>query len=472
MPVTVKTSGQVSSAIKKMMTRAEAAAKQKNWAYAFQILRDILLAEPGFNDARLMLREAQLDKFGRQSNTFRQIMAAVTTAWGTHVAGPMKLKKGEFAKALDIGEKAMEADPTVLGTLKYICKAAEAAGLMDIAINAMETATDYHPKNLPALKQLAALYEKNKMGTKSVTIWQKIVSIQPNNSTNQNKLKHATALAAMEQAEWEKEGDFRGKLKDAEEQDLLEIAKRGGVRDAETRVRVIHALVEELEKDPQNISNVRRLADLYHQNGDFDESIDCYSRISELTQTKDPAIDSSITTVLQDKFNQQIQTLKDQLADQPENADAIQSALVELETKRDESLLERFITRVEHYPNEPQYRIELGKVLMRADRLDEALEQFQHAQRSTHHAPQAHHLMGTCFARKGIHDLAIEQFEQALTHRARMKPSELKELLYDLALAQESKGDRENALLTLKDLYNIDVSFKDVAQRIEKHYAN
>ncbi|MDT8389003.1 MAG: hypothetical protein RRC34_00655 [Lentisphaeria bacterium] len=470
MPVTVKTSSQVSSAIKKMMTRAEAAVKQRNWDYAFQILREILLAEPGFNEARLMLREAQLDKIGRQASAARQLLATVTTAWAINVSGPMKIKKGDLANALDIGEKAMEADPTVLGTLKYICKAAEAAGLSDIAINALETATDYHPKNVPTLKQLASLYEQCKMGGKAVSIWQKIVALQPSNPEAQNKLKHATALAAMEQAEWEKEGDFRGKLKDAEEQDLLEIAKRGGVRDAETRVRVIQALVEELEKDPKNITNFRRLADLYHQNEDFDEAIDCYKRITELTQTKDPAIDSAITTVLQDKFNRQIQDLKDQLADHPENAEALQSALTDLEARRDESLLVRFAQRVEHYPNEPQFRLELGEVLLRADKLDEALEQFQHAQRSTHHASRAHQLMGTCFARKGIQDLAIEQFQQALSHRDRMRAGDLKAVLYDLSLAQETKGDKENALATLKELYGIDVSYKDVAQRIEKHY--
>lgn len=470
MPVTVKTSSQVSSAIKKMMTRAEAAVHQKNWGYAFQILRDILLAEPGFNEARLMLREAQLEKIGRQVSMIRQSLATLTTAWAVNVSGPMKIKKGEFAKALDIGEKAMEADPTVVGTLKYICKAAEAAGLTDIAINALETAAAYHPKSVAALKQLAGLYEQNKMGTKAVSAWQKIVALQPTNPEAQNKLKHATALAAMEQAEWEKEGDFRGKLKDAEEQDLLEIAKRGGVRDAETRVRVIDALVQELEKDPNNISNFRRLADLYHQNGDFDAAIECYERIPELTQTKDPAIDSSITTVLQDKFNRQIQELKDQLADHPENAATINPALAELEAQRDASLLGRFVQRVEHYPNEPQFRLELGEVLLRADKLDEALEQFQHAQRSTYHAPRAHQLMGTCFSRKGIADLAIEQYQQALTHRDRMRPSDLKAVLYDLSLAQEKKGDIGNALVTLKELYGIDVSYKDVAQRIEKHY--
>lgn len=470
MPVTVKRTSDVSSAIKKMMSRADAAVNQKNWGYAFQILRDVLMAEPGFNEARFKLREAQLDKIGRQASAVRQAMAAAATAWGVNVAGPMQLKKGNFAKALDIGEKAMESDPTVLSTLKYVCKAAEAAGLPEVAINALEVAVEYHPKSAATIRQLAELYGEQKQGMKAVQAWQKFLAVQPNNLEAQNKLKHATALAAMEQAEWEKAESFRDVVKDSEKQDMLELASRGGARDEEGRVRMINALVDDLEKNPNNITNYRKLADLYHQNGNFDEAIECYNRITELTQTRDPAIDSAITTVMQDKFNRQIKDLREQLAAQPENQEAVNAAIEQLEKERDESLLSRYRQRVENYPNEPQFRLELGQLLQRAGQLDEALEQFQNAQRSAHHAPVALHLMGQCFAKKGLHDLAVEQYESALSHRERMRPSQLKETLYDLATAHEAKGNRDNALATLKELYALDVSFRDVGARMEAYY--
>jgi tetratricopeptide (TPR) repeat protein len=468
--VTVKSAKEASPAIKKLIKTADGAIGQKNWGYAFQILREVLLQEPGLNEARFKLREAQLDKIGRKASMVRQLTAAVSTAFAVKAKGPAQLKKGDFAKALDTAEKAMEADPTVLPTLKYLCKAAEQAGLPEVAVNALEVAVEFHPKSASTIRQLAELYEKNKQGHKAVTAWQKFLAIQPNSLEAQNRLKHATALAAMEQANWEGAESFRDVMTDADKQELMEVAGRGAARDEETRVKLINSLVDQLEEDPNSIGNFRKLAELYHQNGNYDEAIECYGRVTELTQTKDPAIDSAITTILEDKYNQQIKDLRAQLEAEPDNGEAIEQAIAQLEGERDETLLNRYRQRVENYPNEPQFRMALGELLQRDGKLDAALEQLQHAQRSAHHAPRASHLMGQCFTEKGLHDLAIEQFRNALEHRERMRPPQLKALLYDLASVHEAKGDGENALAALKELYAMDVSYRDVAERIERSY--
>lgn len=470
MPVTKKSANEVSGAIRKMVSRADAAIQQKNWGYAFEILRDVLLSEPGFVDARIKLRNAQLDKVGRQSSTLRQTMAAAATAWAVNVAGPMQLKKGNLAQALDIGEKAMEADPTVLPTLRYICKAAEAAELPDVAINALEVALEFHPKNVGLIKQLAELYEKNTSGLKAVSTWQKLIALQPSSIEAQGRLKHATALAAMEQAQWNQAESFRDVVKDESRQDILERASRGAEHDEESRIKLINALVDDLEKKPDNINSYRKLAELYHMNGNFDEAIECYSRISELTQTKDPAIDNAITMVMRDQYNARIRDLTEQMAADPENAETVNAAIGQIESERDNVLLKRYVERVQNYPNEPQFRMDLGEMYFRFERIDEALEQFQYGQRSAHHAPKAFQFMGKCFFAKGLYDMAIEQFKGALTNRERMRPGELKDIMYDMAEAYEKKGDTDAAAAMLKELYSIDVAYRDVAERMEALY--
>ena len=46
-----------------------------------------------------------------------------------------------------------------------------------------------------------------------------------------------------------------------------------------------------------------------------------------------------------------------------------------------------------------------------------------------------------------------------------------KELLYDLALVCEKMSDKEGYLEALKEIYNNDYGFKDVAKRVESSYA-
>ncbi len=470
MALSIKSPSEVSVAIKKMVVRADAAVQQKNWGYVFEILRDVLRLEPGFSEARFKLREAQLEKIGRQAKPLRQLLATLATAWPIAVLGPMKLQKGDFSAALDIAEKAMEADPTVLPTLKFLAKAADAAGLRDVAMNALEVAAQYHPKNPAVTKQLADLYQKYDEGIKGVQALQKLVALQPNNLDAQNRLKHATALAAMQGAKWDKAGSFTEMMKDQEQQELLEQSGRLSARDEDSRLKLINATLAQLEKQPGHIASYRRLAELYHQNGNFDQAIDCFRKIPELTATRDPAIDSAITVVLEDKFNAQIKDLEAQLAAEPENAEAIQAGIETIAAERDAVLLERYEQRVADYPNELPFRLDLGLVYFKAERIDEAMEQFQLAQRHTHIAAKAHLYMGKCLVAKGLPDLAIEQLEAALTDRDRMRPSELKETLYDLALAHEARQDRDKALTTLKELYGIDVAFRDVAQRLEGYY--
>jgi hypothetical protein len=45
-----------------------------------------------------------------------------------------------------------------------------------------------------------------------------------------------------------------------------------------------------------------------------------------------------------------------------------------------------------------------------------------------------------------------------------------KEILYELALVHEKMGEREPYLDALKEIYNADYGYKDVAKRVESSY--
>ena len=129
MAVSVKQRSEVSQSLQRTYRRAQDAVEKQNYDYAFEMLRNVLLAEPGFEEARFTLRQAQLQRINHTSSIVRQVLAFFKTLWPVYVAGPLALRKGDYAKALDIGEKAMETDPTLITTLDYIRKAAVAAAM-------------------------------------------------------------------------------------------------------------------------------------------------------------------------------------------------------------------------------------------------------------------------------------------------------------------------------------------------------
>ena len=470
MPITVKKSADVSGPVKKMLAKAESATNQKNYGYASQILRDMLLIEPGLNDARIMLRQAQLERIAFTAKLGRQLGAMMTTAWPVYVKGPMLLKKGEFAKAFDVAEKAMEVDPTVLSSLKFLAKVAEAAELPEIAVNALEVAVRFHPKNRGVMMELAELYKKVEEPRKAVQILQKSLALSPGDLEAQNELKHATALAAMQDAKWEEAGSYRDVIKDKEQAQTLEQKTRVAARDDDTRQSLIDVTLKEIEGKP-TASKYRQLGELYRQAGDFDQAIAAFGQIPELTGTRDPAIDSTITDIMREKFDKQLNDLRDQLAAQPDAAAEIQPAIDQIEAERRTILLERFEQRVESYPNEPRFRFELGLMYWENERMDDAMTQLQQAQRHISVQARSQLYMGRCLAAKGLAEMAIEQFNAALEQRERLAPKDIKDALYEVALVHEGKGDVEQALGRIRELYAIDVNYRDISQRIERYYA-
>ena len=78
-------------------------------------------------------------------------------------------------------------------------------------------------------------------------------------------------------------------------------------------------------------------------------------------------------------------------------------------------------------------------------------------------------MLGKCFEKKNMNDLAVNAFSDAAKDIAVMDNTK-KELLYDLAMVYEKTGQKDLYLESLKEIYNFDYGFKDVAKRVEASY--
>ena len=66
-------------------------------------------------------------------------------------------------------------------------------------------------------------------------------------------------------------------------------------------------------------------------------------------------------------------------------------------------------------------------------------------------------------------DLAMKQLEEASQEISSMDTMK-KQIVYNLGLVYERMGDPEKALACMKQLYEVDYGYRDVAQRVESSY--
>ena len=126
--------------------------------------------------------------------------------------------------------------------------------------------------------------------------------------------------------------------------------------------------------------------------------------------------------------------------------------------------------RVDRNPTDLQLRFELGERMVEAGQFNEAIPELQRARQNPNVRLRAMSLLGRCYEEKAMLDLAVQQFKAAVSEMLAMDVFK-KETLYRLALLHEKMGAKTEYLEALKEIYEADYGFRDVAQRVESSYA-
>lgn len=468
MALEAKTLSDLSPASRKAFDRATTALAQKNYGYAFDILRNLLRTSPGFLEGRKLLRQAQIEHVGNEVKLVRQIVATLKTAIPIFIKGPLLVKKGRLGEALDLAEHAMDADPTLLTTLTFLADTAETAGLHETAIHTMEVAAVFHGKSLRVMQELGRLYANAEDYEKALKIWQTLHDRLPDNIEVDSEIRRLSALSSMKTGKWEQDGDYRGKMKNKQEAETLEQQTRVTGRDADSLDDLIKAAEATLAAEP-SFANHKQLAELYHQAKMFDKALQEYGSIVDASGRLDAAIDDLMMQIHVERFDSAVAQWQAYAVQHPDKKEETDRSIAEIGQQKSDMLLKRLHDRIQRYPNDATYRYELGELLYARHENDAALQEFQQAQRNPQFRRIALGYMGRCMMRKNLPDLAIEQFNAALDGLDKTDP-ERKEILYDLALALESQGTTADAVAKLREIYAIDVNFRDVGARLQKYY--
>jgi len=118
---------------------------------------------------------------------------------------------------------------------------------------------------------------------------------------------------------------------------------------------------------------------------------------------------------------------------------------------------------------EEDYRshYDLGMAYIEMDLLSEAIREYQIASKSPQFQVKCLEMIGLCFLKQNQPQLAIRQLKKALS-LIDNEADESMGINYNLGLAYEMAGDADNARSHFEDVYVVDVTFRDVADKIKK----
>src|SRR5205823_2633592 len=146
-------------------------------------------------------------------------------------------------------------------------------------------------------------------------------------------------------------------------------------------------------------------------------------------------------------------------------------ALAEAKQRRAQMLVAEARSRVERNPTDLQFRFDLGEHLLNAGQFREALPELQRARQNPNARLKAMNALGRCYRELGMYDLAARQLEEAAREIFTMDATK-KEIIYNLGSVYEKMGERAKALECMKQIYEADYGYRDVAERVESSYVD
>jgi len=443
--------------------KAMSAMQLKNYGYTIQLLQPILKSCPEFLAGRQLARKAALAKTGGKKSLFSTASFSAMKIQGQTKKDPLG--------AIDALEKSLETEPNNPQLNLILRDAAIAANLPEVAAFALETILDSSPKDVKILHELAKHHQQFGNPQKAVDLYQRIIDTAPNDLAAIKGLKDASASASMQSGGWEKtETTYRDLIKDKEQAVALEQRSRV-VRSEEMIENLLAELHAKAESEPGNIDTSRRIAELYEQKEDWDNAASWFTYAAALSNNSDTALVRKATDLQIRQFDIAISSREDFIAANPDTpeSEAYAAELPGLRNQKSELALQFARTRVQQNPTDLQFRFELGELLSELELWQEAIPELQKARQNPSVRTRAMSLLGRCFTARGMLDLAAKTLSDAASELVAMD-SVKKDVIYNLGLVYERMSENEKSLDCMKQIYEVDYGYRDVAARVEGSY--
>lgn len=444
--------------VSKYIERAEQEVKRRNYDHAMTLYREILQIDPDCGEARSGIRLAAFKKYEKR---YPSALERGALNLPVNLMLPFARMFKANGMIVSLCESALRRDPKNPKLNHKLGHALLALGHVNSAKAAFKVVTEFDSHDIESLKILGRLYADRKELDKAIECYEKALKINPRDQEAGKMRKDLAAEGAIQRGGYETAAHARDLAKSDRQMKEAE-QRRKIVRTQEEVSEAIDEAKSDLESDPENLKGLLHLAKLQIQDRSFDDAVETLLKAQKLddenAEVHDLLGDARIR-----RFESRIQEAEAEANAGEEGAD---DRLRRLNRELLDLQVEEGRRRVASHPTDMSLRFRLGASLLKADELDDAIEQFQHAVKDPKHKVAALHLLGRAFAGKGILDLAVKQLTEAAEKVGGMT-DQRKEILYELAQVHERADAADQALGIYKEIYEADISYRDVGHRIQ-----
>jgi tetratricopeptide (TPR) repeat protein len=466
--MSLKTERDLSPDLRSLVARGKAAAQSKNYDYAISLFQGVLKQEPLYLDGRRYLRTVEIQKYRALTKFNQQMLGMKVSSAAMKLSAAGKKEPGE---QLIMAEEILALDPFQQKANTLVADAGTKLGYPEFRAFAYETLAEGKPDDKAVLNTLASTYMELNDPVKAEKTYDRILKIDPRDGDALSGLKNASAAHASRSGGWEREGgDYRNALKNKGESVELEQASKV-VKSKEALDEQIQLNFAKWQEQPTNPVHSRAIARLYEQQSNWASAIEWYEEAFKAGSGVDSSIEKTIGDLKLRKSEQELQEFteaRSQVTD-PETLAQYDAAIEEKKTEINKVRVDQARARVRAHPNDGEFHFQLGEALYKVGEYKQALGELQQGLKQPSVRYQALNLMGLSFMSQGMMDLAVKRFADAESELPVMDDLK-KEIVYNLGLAYEAVKQPEKALEQWKKIYEVDMSYRDVAQRVEASY--
>ncbi|WP_432798859.1 tetratricopeptide repeat protein [Poriferisphaera sp. WC338] len=378
---------------------------------------------------------------------------------------------------LDAMDHAVDAD-------KEFEKAAEAEENGEVTIHigeianwlgslVLEYATQYKDKQqFKYYRKVCNLFQEIGMYDQAFEACKRMNRLSPNDTNLRAELKSLDA-AKYNMASTESE-DFRGNIKDADEQRELEL-EDASVRTESAVDEMIANRRADYEEDPEDLDKRMKFVETLLKKEDNETENEA---IQLLTQTWEEngqyRYKMRVGDIQIKQMNRNMRSIREELKKKPDS-EPLKLQYKEARKTQLAFELKEFDERVKNYPTDLAMKYELGRRQHESGMLDEAIGTFQQAKQDPKHRAMSHYFLGDCYLHKGWMDEAIDTLRTGIEAHKVPDDKIAMALNYLLMGSLEKAGENNNNLEQLEEASKIgskilqnNINYKDIKDRMNK----
>ena len=463
--------------VSKLIEKAREATERRNYDYAIELYLQACQMSPDNATARRELRAVENRLAKEKGSSFWN--KGKNMGMQVHVQALFTTKK--YDAAIEKCEEVLKSDPGNISILLLLGRAALAAGWLQAAIATFEdirnmNAGGNNKQFIEALRFLAQAYESDNKINDAQDAWATVSKLtQGADREAVVKIRDLSARTMTSKIETAAMSGQRGAAarstqSDEQKKEAARLDRdKGEIKtDSDLKAAIDDTKADILQRpdDPQKHS---KLGDLYKQSNNYEQAKQAYHTACEKDRNN-PSYLFKLHDLEIWKMVSDIKAMEPKVkAGDPVVREQYQKDRVALLDYK----LSSFLEREKQYSTDSKIKFELGRIYYELagskndkNLYDQAIMRFQSTSRDPKFRIESGFFMGQGFAAKGQYELALKRFDETLLGME-LKNEQWKNLMYAKSDALQKANRREDAKKSFLEIYEIDVSFRDVGQRLD-----